>query len=363
MGDKKQAQKFSTKKQAKKSSDGTCQARSWEIVFDCHIKGDLILDQIRQKTYGLYKGFVKWHNIGGPHTHVGVMLREKPKIRNSIKYFTVNVGDLGDISPKLQKPLGKGNTSPLKKLATYVEYLTDGHDNGHFEDTWNYKFDYELDRIKTTVGRVLCLFQRGQTWEEIWIAASWDERAELAKNKKAALSAWREHKKIVMKPKPIELRPWQSECLATVKKQDDRKILWIFDADGNNGKTKLCKEMALHHNTAVFGNAGKKDLAFAYDDQEIVAFNLTRTTQERVNYEAMEALKDGLMFSGKYESETKVFDSPKLVVMSNTLPDYEAMSLDRWHILELNGGALTELPSTPPPGDTLQEFLESTRDA
>ena len=88
----------------------------------------------------------------------------------------------------------------------------------------------------------------------------------------------------------------------------------------------------------MFGNAGKKDIAFAYDDQELVAFNLTRTTTERVNYEAIEALKDGLFFSGKYESETKVFDSPKLVIMSNSLPCYESMSMDRWDVYELKSG-------------------------
>ena len=103
----------------------------------------------------------------------------------------------------------------------------------------------------------------------------------------------------------------------------------------------------------MFGNAGMKDIAYAYDGQDTVAFNLTRCTEGRVNYTAMEALKDGLLFSAKYESEPKVYPTPPaMVVMSNTLPDYSSMSLDRWRVLSLRGGALTELPSPPPSGDT-----------
>lgn len=335
---------------------GSFCARAIEVVFNGHLDGDQVLNQIREKQYGLYKAFVKWHKNDKNHTHIGLILREKPRLSNPYDYFSIKVGEVG-AKPNLVKALGKGNSKPIKKLAAYVAYLCDGHDNGTYEDTWNYKYDYELESISDIVGKAMCLMSRGQSFEQIYTEANWDTRAKLALKKKQILSAWRIHKSIMLKPQPATLRPWQEQALEIVRQQDDRKVMWITDSEGNNGKTKLCKELALHHKAAVFNNAGKKDLAFAYDDQEIVAFNLTRTTEERVNYEAIESLKDGIMFSAKYESETKVFNSPQLVVMSNYPPDFSAMSQDRWDTYELRAGALTKLPSPQTSGATSSAFL------
>lgn len=340
-------------------------ARALEVIYDRHVPGSIILKQLRGKTgtcnHGLYKAYVKWHNgttdedeeYPEPHTHVGLILRDKPQFdisKNKHKeYFTIKIlGDDGieeQLVPRLVKPLGKGNKSPLKKLKVYCAYLTDGHDNGRFEDVWNYKYDYELESCGSFSGRVLCLMSRGEAFDDIYHGASWDDRVLLSSQKKKILTAWREYKRIIKKPIPAVLRPWQNQVVEELKLQGDRKIKWVYDPPGNGGKTFLCKELALHHDAAVFNNAGKKDLAFAYDDQPIVAFNLTRTTDGRVNYEAMESLKDGLMFSAKYESETKVFTPPSIVVMANFQPERDMMSLDRWDIQLLNpDGVLTQLP-------------------
>ena len=326
------------------------QAKSIELIFDGHVNAQHILDYIREQTFGLYKGFVKWH-IGTPdaiknHTHVAIILREKPNILDAYKYFTIpKVGTLGSFRPHLVSTLGKGNGKPIKKLNKYVSYLVDGHDNGTYKDTWNYKYDHELDSCKDIVSHALCLMLRGHTYNEIYKSSNWDIRSKLTLNQKKILVCVAQAKEILTPPVPVALRQWQQECVDNLKSQDDRQILWVYDPKGNAGKTKLCKELKLHHDTAVFCNAGKKDLAFAFNDQKQIAFNLTRTTEGRVNYEAMESLKDGLIFSGKYESTTKVFTPPKMVVFSNTLPDYESMSNDRWNVFKIENGAFNKLPS------------------
>lgn len=329
----------------------TLQSKIIEIVYDQHIQGDLILKQLQKKKFGLYKGFVKWHFNDKPHTHVAVILRDKPKFnikeKQHKRYFVIEVGEVGAVVPHLVKAIGIGNTSPMKKMATYLDYLTDGHDNGHFVDTWNYKLDYELLKTKSVIGKCTLLMSRGQSIDEIYKDADWDFRAQISLNYQKIKLSYKNYIKIMKPPKPKPLRHWQKQTLNLLKKQGDRKILWITDKKGGEGKTFLVKQMAIHHNTAVFNNAGKKDLAFAYNDEPIVAFNLTRTVNGRVNYEAMEQLKDGLMFSGKYESTTKVFDAPAMVVMSNFEPDYTAMSLNRWSIGTLEGGVLTVTKKTP----------------
>jgi len=50
----------------------------------------------------------------------------------------------------------------------------------------------------------------------------------------------------------------------------------------------------------------------------------------------MEELKDGVLFSGKYESKTKIYDIPHVIVFANFLPKENALSKDRLKIIDLN---------------------------
>jgi len=133
------------------------------------------------------------------------------------------------------------------------------------------------------------------------------------------------------------LYPWQEEirniCLS---KPDNRSIYWIWEDIGNTGKTSFCKYMAIKHNATVLGNGAFKDIAMCLpNNPEIVLFNLTRDLECRVNYSALEAIKDGLIFSSKYESKMKIFNPPHVFVFANFEPRVESMSLDRWKIIRI----------------------------
>jgi len=135
-----------------------------------------------------------------------------------------------------------------------------------------------------------------------------------------------------------DLYPWQKKveemCLIP---PDDRTINWIWDEEGCNGKTQLCKYMAVKHNATLLGNGSFKDLASALPETpKIVLFNVTRGLEERFNYSAIEAIKDGVVFSGKYKSSTKIFNSPHLFVFANFAPDLNAISKDRWNIINIS---------------------------
>lgn len=76
-------------------------------------------------------------------------------------------------------------------------------------------------------------------------------------------------------------------------------------------------------------NCKSVDLKYAYDRQSIVIFNLTRSMQEHFNYEAMEAIKNGIFFRSKYASTQKVYPIPYVVVFANWPPDEAKLSADR----------------------------------
>lgn len=132
---------------------------------------------------------------------------------------------------------------------------------------------------------------------------------------------------------------WQKTCyqILTEKKPNDRTIHWIYDSKGNKGKTAFCKYMIVHHGAYVFGNAGSKDIAYAIPEvPKIILFNLSRSSETRFNYNALEAIKDGVIFSAKYESMTKVFNPPHVMVFANWEPEYDQLSMDRWSIMNID---------------------------
>ncbi|OWF45429.1 Master replication protein [Mizuhopecten yessoensis] len=128
------------------------------------------------------------------------------------------------------------------------------------------------------------------------------------------------------------LHPWQKKVYDMMHIQDDRTVMWLYDEEGNKGKTFLSQYMAAHEDCIVLENGGKKDLAFAYQEQEYVVFDFTRSMEEHINYSFIEALKNGRIFSSKYESHIKIFNPAKVLCCANLLPDKTKLSADRWMI-------------------------------
>lgn len=133
-------------------------------------------------------------------------------------------------------------------------------------------------------------------------------------------------------------RDWQMDLIEKLKiEPDDRKIVWYSDPEGGAGKTQMAKYLAVHHKAIVLTNGRTQDLAYCIKtDTKIVVLNFSRSNEDHINYGAIESIKDGLLFSGKYESCTKVFNSPHVIVFANSMPCIEKMSKDRWEIIELS---------------------------
>lgn len=142
---------------------------------------------------------------------------------------------------------------------------------------------------------------------------------------------------------PKLTQPWQFDLKKKMleEKPDYRRIYWIYDEVGGGGKSDFCMNLYDLHDADLFNNGKFSDIAYALgDNPKVVLFDLPRVIEERVNYTAIEAVKTGFIFSGKYESKGKRFNKPHVCVMANFPPDYKALSKGRWIVW-----TLTELGS------------------
>lgn len=126
---------------------------------------------------------------------------------------------------------------------------------------------------------------------------------------------------------------WQTDLFIDLMQEpDNRKIIWIVDFEGGKGKSQFCKYMKVKEGACVLLNGKSKDLAMLIDDPKIVLIDTERELEFKFNYSILEQLKNGMVFSPKFESKIKIFNSPHVVVLANFEPDKSKFSKDRWDI-------------------------------
>jgi len=147
-------------------------------------------------------------------------------------------------------------------------------------------------------------------------------------------------------PRPIKiletLYPWQkdAEALLTATSIDDRIVHWWHEEKGNIGKSAFAKYMVVKHK-ALYCCSGKYadliNLVFNVDMDECrcIIFDIPRNQGNNVSYSAIESIKNGLICNTKFETGTKVFNSPHVLILCNSPPDEECLSTDRWQIKNL----------------------------
>lgn len=148
--------------------------------------------------------------------------------------------------------------------------------------------------------------------------------------------------KVLLKYKDIMWKPWQQKIIDIIEaKPDERVIHWFHESQGNVGKSFLAKYIACKYDIILM--EGKKNDIFnqvndcldRLVEPKIVVVDIPRCSKEFVSYSALEQLKNGMLYSGKYEGGMCIFDTPTVIVLSNDLPDYEKMSMDRWDVIEI----------------------------
>ncbi len=142
-------------------------------------------------------------------------------------------------------------------------------------------------------------------------------------------------------PAPTQWREWQSSLLAYLESEeaiaDDRTIVWVTDPAGGMGKSTLVRFLVANAG-AILLNGKIADMAHAYNSEPIVLFDVTRTQLEHMDhlYSFAESLKNGIIFSTKYESGMKIFKSPRVVFFANTTYTRGKWTEDRVHEISIS---------------------------
>lgn len=166
-------------------------------------------------------------------------------------------------------------------------------------------------------------------------------------------------------------RPWQISLMDMVNElPDPRTILWVYDFEGNSGKTALAKHLYISDPSKWFIS---KDMGTSRDASTTIQnalengwtahgiiIDLPRQAEnhERM-YSYIEEIKDGFVTSQKYSGRTMAFDNPHVVVFANWKPKVECLSKDRWDIRFIKDGYLikdtSQLERFAAPGDFVDD--------
>lgn len=150
------------------------------------------------------------------------------------------------------------------------------------------------------------------------------------------------------------LRPWQKTVFESMKKKPDgRTINWIYDKNGNCGKSAFkCYCIDNYKANFITTDRGSiNDIAnifyncFFNDDIKnkldptllgTFVLDLARANEHFISYNAIEKILDGCMTNTKYVCKNMRFQKPHVWVFANCLPDYSQCSKDRWKVFSID---------------------------
>lgn len=150
--------------------------------------------------------------------------------------------------------------------------------------------------------------------------------------------------RILDKYENTEWKEWQKEIIDIIRENpDERSVHWYWEAKGAVGKSYLCKYLALKFDAIIC--TGKANDIFnqiriwmeANPEQspKVVIMDVPRHNIDYINYGAIESIKNGCIYSGKYEGGRCIFEHPHVVIFANEPPIKGKFSEDRWRISQI----------------------------
>ncbi len=141
------------------------------------------------------------------------------------------------------------------------------------------------------------------------------------------------------KVKTFPLLLWQQTLYERLcRPADDRSITFIVDSLGNKGKSWFARYYTdIHTNGQIIVPGKKADMALVVrEETKVFFFDCPRSKQgDYIQYDFLEELKNGFIFSPKYQSKNKKLAVPHVVILMNEHPDLSKLSIDRYDVVTL----------------------------
>ena len=132
------------------------------------------------------------------------------------------------------------------------------------------------------------------------------------------------------------LYQWQHEIIGILRRTPDPRVIhWYWEPNGNTGKSTFTKYLVVKYNAYMLGGKGgdmKNALAELGSIPELIIIDVPRSCIDYISYQGIEEIKNGLFFSGKYNSKMICGPTPHIIVFANSPPEYDKLSKDRWNV-------------------------------
>jgi hypothetical protein len=124
-----------------------------------------------------------------------------------------------------------------------------------------------------------------------------------------------------------------------------RKIKWIWSNKGECGKSTFCKYMVINHEALVLcGSATniKNGICKWMErnpnkEPKIIILDYPRSRKEDfISYAGLEEIKNGCFFSPKFEGGMCVYNTPHVIDLANSKPEFNEMSSDRFDVMNVD---------------------------
>ena len=117
----------------------------------------------------------------------------------------------------------------------------------------------------------------------------------------------------------------------------------MWSEEGGIGKTSTAAYIEKKYNNVCVANGKAHDIKNSVmkhleeHDLDVMIITIPRSAKDYLGglYGVLEEIKDGLIYSGKYEGGFANIEPPHVVVLCNFEPDYEMMSKDRWNVKKI----------------------------
>lgn len=137
------------------------------------------------------------------------------------------------------------------------------------------------------------------------------------------------------------LRDNQQRVLELLDRQSDRQVLVWIDSTGNVGKSFLTRWLVergrAYYVPPTVDNVKQiiQWVCAGYQGQPYIVIDIPRSAKWNQSlYTGIEAIKDGIVYDTRYTSKLRDIWGCKILVLTNSKPNLDALSKDRWVIYE-----------------------------